>query len=361
MKKTLFTALALVAVFASCTRVTVESPSEEVLFNAVRHSAATRTTDYIVGYKDIPFGSYAWYKAVKPEDNRLFMDNQAIGYNEQKKAWTAVDEVYAWPKFGSIDFICYSPHTVDGVAAPKPVIAESSISYDTPWNVTAHPGVDVMYSDKVVGMTGNVDTDYYGYNSVPVLFHHALARLAFQVRAGSLAMVAETGDVTRWEVEVDSISVNGFLTTGTLDLNLAEDGKWTKPLSNVWTPTDARADYKMVTAGSGILTAEPRPIGHSFLVLPQTLDTQTLSVYITIRTYRDDKDGRGERLVFSERGIKRTAPFKMDIPGALDAWGINQYITYIITLNPVGRLEPIIFAPATVDWEMITVPTEIIL
>ena len=344
---------------ASCTKVNTDRPSSEIMFSAVSHSAATRVTDYLDGYANVPFGSYAWYKGETVEENQQFMDNQAIGYDDQKKVWTAIGTTYYWPKFGSIDFICYSPFVAGGsAAAPAPVIGESSISYNTPWNVAAHPAVDVMYADKVVGMSGNVDTDYYGYNSVPVLFHHALSRIAFQVRAGFTEKVAETGDITRWEIYVGKITVDSCLTTGTVDFTLDQDGKWQKPASNVWTPLEPITDYTLNTSVMTVLTEEEQPAGGSFFVLPQQLDNQSVSVYVTIKTFRDNNDGLGERLVFEEHGVHRKAYLKADLLGS---WGINQYITYIIIVNPAEQLEPIIFAPSTVDWEYITVPTEIIL
>lgn len=362
MKKILTAASLIVTLLLpSCTKITVDRPETEISFQAVWHSPMTRVDnliEYNYGYENIPFGCYAWYKGETPEENQVFMDNQGIGYDAERKLWSAIGTTYYWPKTGSIDFICYSPFVGLGTTAPMPEIGENYINYSTPWNVDAHPGVDVMYADKAVGINGNVDTDHYGYDSVPVVFRHALARLAFQFRAGFTSKVAETGDITRWEIEVESLKVDSIRTTGTVSIALDPDNSWRKPDSNVWTPTSAEALHEINVSGMTVLTEEPQAAGASFLVLPQELGHQCFTVTLTIRTYRDNNDGKGERLVFVEHGVERQASLNAE---DIAVWGMNQYVTYVVTINPTDELIPIIFSPVTADWEHIVVSKDIIL
>ena len=53
MRKTIFLAGALVAVFASCTKTVVEEPQKEILFQVANHSVATKAdpADYKDNYK----------------------------------------------------------------------------------------------------------------------------------------------------------------------------------------------------------------------------------------------------------------------------------------------------------------------
>lgn len=346
-------------VFASCAKTEVQVPESEIVFQVAGHSVQTRgIEDYKDGYKDVPFGTYAFYKAVNPADNKDdFMANQSVSYKESNNSWAPTGTTYYWPKSGSIDFISYSPYTSDGSDAPAPVITEDGISYPA-WNVNEHPGVDVMYSDKAVGQTRNVNTYNHGYEGVPTLFRHALAQVSFMVKAVYVSKTAPTGDITRWEIDIHSISLDNLLTTGTLELSLGEDGKWVKPESNVWDPETGVAS-KEISLGGIPLTTEAQAAGEGFLVLPQELTNQTVTITCTIRTYRDNNDGEGEKLVFTEENVTATGRLYDE---NLDRWGINQKIVYELGFSP-SRTDPsdatepieIWFDPAVVDWENVTV------
>ncbi|MBO4557275.1 MAG: fimbrillin family protein [Bacteroidales bacterium] len=356
MKKLIIIASALAVFAASCTRTEIDRPASEISFQVARHSAATKAgeEDYKDAYQAVPFGTYAWYKALQEADNAPFMVNQKVAYNEPRNTWAPAGSTYFWPNTGTIDFISYSPYAGDGAAAPAPTITETSISYAEPWNVEANPGVDVMYADKAVGCSGNVNTYNHGYEGVPTLFRHALAKVAFQLRSGYTDITAPTGDKTRWEIKINSMSVESILTTGTLALNLAGDGSWAKPESNVWTPEEGTANHPIDVASMPVLTNALQPAGNAFFVLPQELDGQRLRLDVTITTFRDNNDGTGEKQMFVEPNVVCYAPLKTP---EIDAWGINQYIIYVITISPAMPVAPmsILFDPAAATWDEQTV------
>ena len=345
----------MVAGLTACTNnYRVDEPQSEIVFQVANHSAATRVEDYKTEYKSVPFGTYSWFKGVDSADDKAFMENQSVSYDEPNNRWVPTGTTYYWPKSGSLDFISYSPYTADGTNAPKPVVTEDGISYPE-WDVAANPDVDVMYADKVTGQTGNTQT--YFYTGVPTLFRHALAKVAFNIQAAYLTKTAPTGDVTRWEVTINSITLGNILSSGTLDLTLGSDGKWTKPEENVWEPGTNRVDLGLEVEDAQ-LTTEPQVAGEPFLVLPQILDgTQTVTLNVTINTYRDDNDGTGEHLVLTETGVDITASLGNS---GIEAWGINQSITYELNFAPslsednTAPVE-IHFDPAVDDWEVITI------
>ena len=343
----------------SCARINSERPASEIMFQVARHSVATKAdpADYKDAYQEVPFGTYAWYKALNEQDNAPYIINKKVAYIESTNTWMTVGTTYYWPYTGALDFISYSPYSEDGVAAPAPVITENSISWSTPWNVDAHQNADVMYADKVVGINGNVNTFNHGYEGVPTLFRHALARLAFRLRTGFTSRTAG-GETTRWEIDINSMTLNDIFTTGTLTLNLAEDGSWAKPESNAWTPETEATSRPLDVSAVTTLTEEMQNAGGSFFVLPQTLENQRLTLTATIRTYRDT--GEGEQLVITEENVECYAPLKTD---KIDTWGINQFITYIITVNPVSddETEFILFDPAVEGWDEKVVETMILL
>ena len=366
MRKILYITSALGVILTSCTKTVVEEPLKEIFFQWADHSVVTKADpeDYKDRYKDIPFGTYAWYKAVNPVDNSNFMENQKVSYVEPSNRWTTTGITYYWPKTGTLDFISYSPYTEDGIDAPAPVITQSGISYPV-WDVNAHQNVDVMYSDKVTGLTGNVNTYNHGYEGVPTLFHHALAKVGFKVRALYLSATSETGDVTRWEVTINSITLNDILTSGKLSMTLGEDGTWVKPETNAWDPSDALTNIS-IEGAEGELTEEQQILGEPFIVLPQVLNKQSVTINATIKTYHTSTGSSEERLLYTEPNLNVTGLLKSP---ALDTWGINQCVYYDLVFSPSltnGGIDPFIdgpisitFDPAVADWDNVTV-TQII-
>ena len=359
MKKILILAVAAIAAF-SCTKTQVDEPGQEIAFQVARYTNVTKANeDYKDNYQSVPFGAYAWYKGVSASDNTTFMTDQKVAYNATKNAWVPDGTTYYWPKTGSLDFICYSPF-----AAPKPSIDEDSISY-ADWDVNANPGVDIMYADKVTGLSNN-STTYY-YSGVPTLFHHALAKVSFKVKAAYLEKTADTGDKTRWEITVNSIGLKDIRTTGSFGLTLKSDGSWEH--NDVWTATTAKTDIDLDATALTDLTTSTQDLGADMLVLPQSLgDGQQVLIYVTIKTFRDQNDGNGEKLVLTETNVPITAYLTN---GSLNKWGVNQNITYTFVLAPslgtgtgndldgdgIEDQEPTVvyFDPAVVDWENITV------
>ena len=354
----------------SCTVTTnSESFNREISFQVARHASATTKADvdYRIEYENVPFGSYAWYKGENQADDTEFFkpQNQEISYNAASNSWTPTGTTYYWPKSGTLDFISYSPYVDDGTV---PAIAENLISYPA-WDVEANPDADLMYATKAVGLSQGITDNYYYEGGVPTLFHHALAKVAFRIKASRLSMTAETGDVTRWEITVNSVNIGSIQSTGTLELPLGDDGKnWTKPESNVWTPAAAAVSHSIdITPFE--LTVEPQPLGDPFLVLPQLLeDGQTVNVNVTIRTFHDD--GTGEKPLITETGVDCPATLKVE---EVDRWGINQYIIYTLILRPYATITPgpgpdddsdpvaIFFDPATSDWDVLEATTTILL
>ena len=371
-KKFFFIAAVAALALAACSKqqeIGVTDASQEIVFQMARYKNVTKAdpADYKDNYQSVPFGAYAWYKGVSASDNTDFMTNQPVGYDSGKNVWAPTGTTYYWPKSGSIDFICYSPYTADGTNAPLPTITESGISYPA-WDVNAHPNVDVMYADKVIGLSNNKTTYYY--NGVPTLFHHALAKVSFQIKQAYMSKTADTGDTTSWEITVNDITVFDVLISGSLNLNLNPDGTWEKPASNVWDPTGgARDDMNLLSTTPLLLDGTAQPLISDKMILPQELNNgQKVVMHVTIKTYRDMNDGNGPQLVLTETNVPIEA-FLAN--GELDKWGINQNITYSFNIAPslgtptgddldgdgIPDVEPTIvyFDPAVSEWENITV------
>lgn len=359
--KLLKTILSLSAVIlvAACARVQTDYPGgEEIRFQVASYGTpATKAgeTDYKQDYGSVPFGAYAWYKGETPAENRDFMVNQKVSYNSSDNLWITEGSTYYWPKGGSLDFICYSPYSTAGV----PAIGEDSITY-TDYDVNANPDTDLLYADKSCGLGQNAVTYYY--NGVPVLFRHALARLSFSLRLAYSEITATTGDKTKWEVTVNSISIKNVRTSGSLSIGL-ESGAWALPASQVWTPNAATTDIALDCSALHTFTdTNPQDVGSGFMVLPQSLGLgQKLILNLTINTWRDNGSGYGTEPFVKETSVEVEAAVGVT---TLDKWGINQNIHYNLILTPSlsdGSQLPteITFDPAVADWENITTTAEI--
>ena len=335
MKKTVFIAALAIAALASCSKTVEEGIQSEVVFQVARYRGITKAnTDYKIDYQTIPFGAFAWYKGVNASDNADFMKNQKVSFSDPD--WRPEGTTYYWPKSGSIDFICYSPYTADGINAPLPTITEDSIAYPA-WDVAAHPDVDVMYADKVTGLTNNTTTYYY--NGVPTLFHHALAQINFQIKAAYTEVTDPvTGTKTKWDIEVESIKVNNILSSGSFTLNL-NGTSWDKPTdgdgNNVWTPDGNTTNYDLDLSSleTPIKKDTTYTLDSDVFVMPQALagGNQEVVLKVTITTYRDVNDGNGYQQVLQENGVEIQGNLSA---GSMDAWEMNQNVTYSFNFAP---------------------------
>lgn len=365
MKKTVLIAALVIAALASCSKTVEEGSRSEVVFQVARYKGVTKAnTDYKTEYQNVPFGAFAWYKGVSATDNTTFMTNQPVAYDSANNRWAPQGSTYYWPKSGSIDFICYSPYTADGTDAPLPTITEDGISYPS-WDVSAHPNVDIMYADKVTGLSANTTTYYY--NGVPTLFHHALAKVSFNIKQSYMSVTADTGDTTSWEITVSSIVLSGVLTSGSLNLTLNPDGTWKKP--DVWTgDAGSTGDVDLLTSPI-TLDGTNQDLISDLMILPQNLNEgQKVTITVTIKTYRDLNDGNGPQLVLTETNIPIEALLS---GGTLGMIGVNQNVTYTFNITPslgtqtiedkdgdgIPDMVPtdIYFDPAVDEWENITV------
>jgi hypothetical protein len=379
MKKIIFLAAAAIATLASCTKTVVEEPNPEIAFSVARYMTKAGPEDYKDAHKAIPFGVYAWFKGETSADNRDFMVNQKVSYTgDSDNRWAPEGTTYYWPKSGSLDFIGYSPYSTLGATdAPFPTITETTFTYPA-WDVAAHPDVDVMYADKAAGMTGATGTQKtYYYNGVPMLFHHALAKVNFEVKAAYTEVTdPDTGTKTKWDIEVESIKVNNILSSGSFSLNLNSGNTWDKPVdadgNNVWTADGGTTnlDLDLTNVANPLVAGNVYDLDSDVFVMPQALTggNQEVVLKVTITTYRDINDGNGYQEVLKETGVEIQANLA---GGTMDAWEMNQNITYSFNFAPsygtttttdtdgdgIPDVVPTVvyFDPAVDEWQNITV------
>jgi hypothetical protein len=208
-------------------------------------------------------------------------------------------------------------------------------------------------------MQQTANTVNYGFTGVPTLFHHALAKLNFKVKAFRINNADESPKaVTSWTVVVKKITINGIYDEGNLTMKTANvhnagatTVQWENTITavpyNVW--SNSSSQTSKVWECNQTLTTEARHYGagtadvaENYFVLPQAMsaDIQNITIEYAITT----KAPEGQEGVKEYSATKSFSEFP-----AVPAWEQGKNITYTIDIDPVG--DEIHFAPAIVDWE----------
>lgn len=287
------------------------------------------------------FGVNAWSHDAATSATAQMMTNEVVSHDGGK--WTTGTPYY-WPINGTVDFIAYYPTSV------QPTISYNyeggdTYTYDN-YTVT---NVDLMYADKAIRFSANKaaadnGTDFgigaYGFEGVPTLFHHALAKVNFVVKN-----YQPSHGLTSYEIVVDEIELNtynkGSVTLTNTGTTPASRGTWSVT-DNVWTPNTTGGTVPLTWVDATNLTtdADHEYAPRTQYVLPQTLsDDVTVSVTYTVTQKYDGG--------FVSKKTYTPDPIKLNTMG-LAKWEMNKNITYTITISVTNN--QILFAPAVEDW-----------
>ncbi|MBR0335445.1 MAG: fimbrillin family protein [Alistipes sp.] len=367
MKKFFLLAAVVGVALTSCVKnegLATVADQNEITFEVAKFKASSRAEVEEVAFPtDIPFGAYAYYENTEnPGTHSLYIDNAEIVYkvSNGNGYWAAKEHTYFWPTQGHLDFICYAPYNVEKTSPAVPKISDTDVQQTLKYEgfkVDAANPVDLLYSDKAMQQTAN--TAHYGFTGVPTLFHHALAKLNFKVKAFRINNADESPKaVTSWTVVVKKITINGIYDEGNLTMktaNVHNQGATTVQWENtitavpfdVWSNTSSQTSK--VWECNQTLTTEARHYGagtadvaENYFVLPQAMSAgiQNITIEYSITTQAPE----------GQTGVKEYSATKnfSDFP-AVPAWEQGKNITYTIDIDPVG--DEIHFAPAIVDWE----------
>ena len=360
MKKLVLAALVGVA-FTGCVQNEefAPKPQKEISFEVANYVHSTRANG---AFNYTSFAANAWVTDGGPA--KQLIKDEAVTKQEidGTNVWKTANTYY-WPLEGTVDFICYYPAT----EKEKPSIAYDYAGADKlTYKDYEVADVDVMYADKAVRYSANNSktdngTDFgigsYGFTGVPTLFHHALAKLNFEVQNGH-----HDDGVYLWKVTVKSITANNIHKKGSVTLNHSgkdenEDGvfdepsygDWTLPTPAVWTPsaTPVRATYTWDPDSDVVLAdATIKPFdAKTVYVMPQTLTKVDVHQTVTV-VYTVDQIRKSDSAVISSKDY---SPILDLYSPTLEHWQMNTDITYKLSFNPKGEM--ILFAPAVKDWE----------
>ena len=416
MKKYFIIAVAALVASAACSKVeTVDNrPDKKISFEVANYSGQTKAAEdpgSVLAETD-NFKSKAWLHAngtnpgtdffgveVTPgTDATSFVET--VTYNGSN-AWEPELE-YFWPK-GAGSYINFVSWFATNSKAPS-TVSETVMN----WGTSAAPMTIVtddnfLFADEAWRYTDNVDPATYGYNGVtkgvPTLFHHALAKVKFNLRLSTETQSTKS----IWDVEVKTVTFNvgnnGYLalvnedknTTGTQPWKVgttystgaaatSANVGWARPTSGATLETIVEKgseaasvtkefekllfeDFQPTSATTGTpYKSDPQVLLAERTVMPQLIDggVVTFGMTFTIKIYHDaDEDGTKDGPAFSNELITIAATTNLhDLVGSIDEWKMNTKYTYNVTIDPVGR--KVLFDPAVAEWNTVeTAETEI--
>ena len=222
---------------------TSSSSSSEINFDAyVGRNASTRSSITDIKFLqgsvwNAGFGVFARYNHIDGTISSL-MDTEHVTWRENHWGY---DHIRFWPSNGNVDFYAFAPYSpyVEMGSLPTGLAQKDDIS---PYTYIRFPSndspIDLVWA-KQLGQTAPTSPG----SKVTFQFHHALARLSFDITAPKL----EDGTV----IKVQRVRLYGvsdfkgvFVMQGYLNLNkgnwiLADNGvKW----HYSWTPEGKKAD-----------------------------------------------------------------------------------------------------------------------
>lgn len=297
MKKSIPPILAALALLSACAKVETapSSPESRVIsfspvLGSVRTKADTKTGEGsypTINTKADPtaaqlderanFYSYAWYLPDgkiwdnNKADAKLYIDKAEVAYHQAavspfvEKSWHA-DQVYYWPKGGSLTFLSYS--CLSGTVFFPSAITQGSFSKveldpekglsikPFPTETTCGQDFDLLVADIAKDRRADL-------NGVPTLFRHKLARISFYV-----SQEEKTGSQTQDKFVLTSLKLTNIYMQGDYSGGGYDSDSWSNQQS-------LASDYSIFSSGTAntpiTVTTDAEQVGPSVNVIPQNL------------------------------------------------------------------------------------------
>lgn len=340
-KKFFFAALATIAL-ASCTNDESVfegiAQGDEINFEVAKYTPQTRADEHETGAaftENVTI--WSWYDGNSTEviPGDIYAPNNNAFTTGNKYYWPVDDK--------SLDFVAVPTSLVGTDYFTRPTRTsngETKLTFELDGNTYYHT-TNLMTTQV---LTGNRTE-----RSVALLFRHLLANLKINVKQKERANAD-----ARWNVTVNSITLNGLHNKGTVVIDdawtAANDGTdcaWDETVleqgNSTWNVTSAQdwSLYNDTNPATTVLAADAAAKNYSssetFYILPQNLVNQTITIKYTIVT---DYLGNPTQPNTVETYTKT---FNLAGISNIYAWYMNKVITYNISIDPSETLTPIRF------------------
>ncbi len=363
MKKSIPPLLAALALLSACAKVETAPSSPDgmaisfsPILGSVRTKADTNTgegANAAINTKADPtaarlderanFYSYAWYLPdgktwdTDKADAELYIDKAKVGYYSKENppfvnySWHA-DQVYYWPKGGSLTFLSYS--CLSGVTFyPDAFKHQNGIETKTTVDkdglkienfYLSGADFDLLVADFAKDRRANLN------GVVPTLFRHKLARISFYV--------SQEEKTTKDEIVLTSLKLTNIYMQGDYSGGGYDNDLWSNQQS-------LAIDYSIFSSGTTnnpiTVSTEATQVGPSVNVIPQNL--------LAITTGSKTRNTPQIIISYTKNGEDQT-----DIERNLEILGTNYWdkgkeYKYYITFGSGDN--PINFSGSIGDWE----------
>lgn len=332
MKKYIIISLAALCAMCACTKVEPNEVNEAISFSAAPYSAATKAagtgSDAFEVTGNTSFGVFAYYNVEKgfAATTNAYINGVEVLHNPGKTGETADDwapaQDYYWPKTGYLTFVGWAPFAQTATYDKTNGIQWANWTIITAPNATAALGTgnqtDLMYTV--------VDTDTqdlqsatgakYGHTGVPMLFHHALAKLNFTVEYDMTGLNDDQKKMFKVQVT---------------DITLKTLGNKASFSNKVWGTPAASADQKLAGTSDELssTSATQDDYVEDYFIIPQT--PVQLEVNYKINGVACDK---------VTLDLKTTN---------ITDWVENYVYTYNLKISPITDVK-ITFDPSVAAW-----------
>ena len=314
-------------------------------FGAIEETRGTRAS--YEDYSGSRFGVYA--SLYRPEYNPAsndgvgFMDNEKVTYSNYV---CTTEKSYYWVK-GDTHFAAYSPYLTD------PATNELNITMpQTPYAGYSYSGVvdgrtDYMFSDEQIG--GYED---FPNGCVPIIFHHALAKVNFSVK---LSTVQDGG--TTWALDILSLKLANIRNRGEVSfthggetnyndiVNGALVNKWQSNTDELWSTKDFPSgsaydneflcDMSVNNVSLHVDNTTEHNIGETLYLMPQQLYKSGGSEFVQTLIVE-------YRMYTTTDGVTKSSDYTVTAPlrtSNITKWAVNQHVLYKLVLEPGGSVE----------------------
>lgn len=298
MKKSIPPLLAALALLGACAKVETAPSSPDgiaisfsPILGSVRTKADAKTEEGAnpaINTKADPaaaeldsrakFYSYAWYLPDRKKwdtgkaEAKLYIDKAEVSYHEGevtpfvKEPWHA-DQVYYWPKGGSLTFLSYSclrgeafyPDALTSEGTETTVDKDGLKIENFKLNADqGHPAYDFDLLVADIAKDRRADL-----NGVPTVFRHKLARISFYVsQEEKTSSQTPQDNYVLTSLKLTNIYTQGDYSGGGYD-------------SDSWSNQQSSAEYSIFSSGTTTnpitVTTDAKQVGPSVNVIPQNL------------------------------------------------------------------------------------------
>ena len=279
----------------------------------------------------------------------VYMDEVVVSY-DNTSTWKA-EQIYYWPKNGSLTFAAYSP--ADNSLNPAGKFSYTAqglqiAGYEVPADDAAQQ--DLLFSDRIYDLKANNDDETTAdpYTGVTLNFKHALSSIVFQAKTD----IEYNESPRNTKISIENITLTNINSVGTFNQNLkdteANPQTYVIDMTNLtgytreWSALGTPISYVAHDEGEILLSEDPIYLYNNnaaatanatdLMLLPQVISD---AAKVVVTYYIDNGTAKVQQV--SEVDLKTTL---------VDEWIRGIRYTYVLTIG----LDEITFEPKVAPW-----------